>query len=98
MLAKHEDESDLLWGVPAIAREIGRNPRMTYWLLRRKLIPGRKVGALWVASREKLRAFLRDQEGKQMTLTYNMTVAGIAVAMLKHSRLCPRRSLRGRAA
>ena len=47
---------DLLKGVEAIGAEIGEDRRRTYYLLEQKLIPSGKIGALWVASRRKLRA------------------------------------------
>jgi hypothetical protein len=48
-------KSDTLWGVQAIATFIGRNRRQTYHYLQNKLIPGRKVGSIWVGSRSSLR-------------------------------------------
>jgi hypothetical protein len=64
MLAK-PDERDTLWGVQAIADYIGRNRRQTYYYLQEGLIPGKKIGAIWIGSKSKLRAFLSDEEGKQ---------------------------------
>jgi hypothetical protein len=49
---------DLVWGAAAISAEIGVDERKGFYLLGRKLIPARKVGALWVASRRELRAAL----------------------------------------
>jgi hypothetical protein len=60
-----ETKSDTLWGVQAIADHIGRNRRQTYHYLQNKLIPGRKVGSIWIVSKSKLRAFLSDEGGKQ---------------------------------
>jgi hypothetical protein len=45
---------DLLWGAAAIGRAIGRSPRQAFNLLENKVLPGRKVGNRWVASRRKL--------------------------------------------
>ena len=50
--------ADLIWGVRAIAKEIGRNERQTYHLLAIKALPARRVGAVWVGSRAALREFL----------------------------------------
>jgi hypothetical protein len=50
------DDLGLLWGAPAIAAELGVEPRNVYWLLKKKLIPATKVGDQWVASRRGLRA------------------------------------------
>lgn len=46
---------DLLWGAKAIADEIGVGPRKTFYMLEKGMIPARKVGALWVSSRQRLR-------------------------------------------
>jgi hypothetical protein len=51
-----DPDDDLLWGVREIGAAIRRNDRQTYHLLERGLIPGKKVGASWVASRRKLLA------------------------------------------
>ena len=65
---EHADEysdlaSDLLWGVAAVAAELGRRARATFHLLSSGL-PGARIGGRWVASRAKLRrhieALLKD--------------------------------------
>jgi hypothetical protein len=48
---------DLIWGVSAIGREIGRNPRQTFHLLDTGRLPGKKIGGRWCASRSGLRQF-----------------------------------------
>ena len=65
MLAKQEN--DTLWGVQAIADFIGHNRRQTYYYLQEGLIPGKKIGAIWVGSKSKIRKHLSssDEEGKQ---------------------------------
>lgn len=45
----------LVWGAAAIGKEINASPRQTFYLLQKGLIPARKVGDQWVASREELR-------------------------------------------
>jgi hypothetical protein len=45
---------DILWGAAAIGEAIGRNTRVTYHLLERGLLPARKLGKVWVASRRKV--------------------------------------------
>jgi hypothetical protein len=56
-------EDDLLWGVSEIGKAIRRTDRQVYHLLARGLLPGRKIGASWVASRRKLlAALLGDDE------------------------------------
>lgn len=53
---------ELLWGVKAIASEIGREPRSTYHLLEAgHLPPAKKVGNRWVVSRQTLWAWLRGE-------------------------------------
>lgn len=54
-------DDDFLWGVEPIAHEIARDVRATYHLLASGEIPAKKVGGRWVASRMKLRAFLRGE-------------------------------------
>jgi hypothetical protein len=52
------ENDDIIWGAPAIAREINRDKRSTYYLLEKGYLPARKNGRLWSASRRKLRAHL----------------------------------------
>ncbi|MGI0525756.1 hypothetical protein ABY43_16355 [Rhizobium giardinii] len=47
---------DLLWGVRAIAREIGRTERQTYHMIARGELPVQKVGGRHVGARSRLRA------------------------------------------
>jgi hypothetical protein len=49
---------DLLWGAAAVGREIGVDEKRAFYLLGNRLIPGRKIGKIWVASRGELRAAL----------------------------------------
>lgn len=57
-----ELKDDLVWGGAAIAREIGRSERQAYHMLEMGLIPGRKVGALWVSTRSGLRTRLTGKQ------------------------------------
>lgn len=52
---------DLIWGVSAIARIIGRSDRQTFHLLSTSQIPARKVGDRWVIERSKLVAFFTGE-------------------------------------
>jgi len=52
------EDGDLLWGCAAIARAIGRSERQAFHLLERRLLPARRVGGRWVASRRALIAAL----------------------------------------
>jgi hypothetical protein len=47
-------EGDLVWGVSAIAREIGLSPRQTHYQLTNGLLPAGQQGERWVASRRAL--------------------------------------------
>jgi hypothetical protein len=53
---------DILWGAAAIGEAIGRNTRVAYHLLERGLIPGKKIGKVWCASRRKLLHALTGEE------------------------------------
>jgi hypothetical protein len=58
-----DDETpDLIWGCSAIAKAIGRSERSTFHLLERQLLPAKRVGGRWVASRKKLLATLTADE------------------------------------
>ncbi len=48
---------DLVWGAAEIGKVISANPRRTWYLLEKGMLPARKVGAQWVASRNRLRSF-----------------------------------------
>jgi len=48
--------SDLIWGVSALARELGKTERQAFHLVETKQIPVGKIGGRIVASRAKLRA------------------------------------------
>jgi hypothetical protein len=60
--------NDLVWGVQAIASEIGRTPRQTFHLIAAGTIPTGKAGGRIFASRSRLRqhfeALLRASESR----------------------------------
>jgi len=58
MSIETDTPDDLLWGVREIGKAIRRSDRQVYHLLAKGLLPGRKIGASWVASRRKLLAAL----------------------------------------
>ncbi len=58
---KATEPLDPIWGAKAIGEEIHRSPRATFHLLEKGAIPGRKVGNLWVSSRQELRRVLFGQ-------------------------------------
>jgi hypothetical protein len=52
---------DLVWGIEAIAKLIGRTERQTYHMLSTGKLPAKQVGNRWVAERGKiLRFFMED--------------------------------------
>jgi len=59
---QNADNFDLIWGAGAIGREINANTRRTFYLLQNGLIPARKIGESWVASRHALRRCLLGEE------------------------------------
>jgi hypothetical protein len=50
--------ADVVWGAEAIGRVIGKSTRATFHLLEAGLLPARKVGKQWCASRQRLLAAL----------------------------------------
>lgn len=52
MSHSQELSEDLLWGVTAIAVYIKRSQRQTYYLIERKKIPARKLGAKIIVARK----------------------------------------------
>ena len=57
---KHQQDSEsleLIWGAAAIGREINASRRRAFYLLQNGLIPAKKVGESWVASRKSLRGY-----------------------------------------
>ena len=57
---KPDPDPDLIWGGSAIAKAIGRTDRQTFNMLEKGLLPAKKVGERWVASRAKLVAFFME--------------------------------------
>jgi hypothetical protein len=53
--------SDLVWGGEGIAQEINRTTRQAFHMLENGLLPARKVGGVWCASRTALRRALIGQ-------------------------------------
>jgi hypothetical protein len=58
-----DEKSDVLWGASAIARAIGRSERSTFHMLASGLLPAKRVGGRWCASRRKLLAALTGDDG-----------------------------------
>ena len=55
------DANDVVWGADEIAAVVNRKRRPTYHMLENGLLPARKVGRLWVASRRKLIAHVAGE-------------------------------------
>jgi hypothetical protein len=54
---------DLVWGVPAIAAEIRKTPRQTYYLIGKGTLPVKKLGArTYAALRSELRRRFQAEE------------------------------------
>ena len=53
---------DLIWGCSAIAEVIGRTERATFHLLKNQILPAKRVGGRWCASRRKLLEALTGHE------------------------------------
>lgn len=59
----NDEISDLVWGASAIGRAIGRSERAVFYLLEKGVLPAKRVGGRWVASRQKLlRAVIGDEQ------------------------------------
>jgi len=54
--------NDVLWGAAKIGEVIGKSPRATFHLLEAGLLPAKKIGKQWCASRRKLLAALTGEE------------------------------------
>jgi hypothetical protein len=55
--------SDIVWGGQEIGRVINRTPRQTFHMLESRLLPARKIGHAWCASRSALRQALIGATG-----------------------------------
>jgi len=57
-----DENSDVIWGAANIGKVIGRSERVAFYLLEQGLLPGRKLGGRWVASRKALLAAVIGEE------------------------------------
>ncbi len=62
-------ETDLIWGVKAIAAAINQTPRQTHYQLQEGLLPGGQQGDRWVASRRALREHFAKITSEMMKRT-----------------------------
>lgn len=58
---QRELSDDLIWGASAIAKEIGRSERATFYMLDKGELPAKKVGGRWVTTKAKLRKHLAGE-------------------------------------
>ncbi|TBC42722.1 hypothetical protein [Rhizobium ruizarguesonis] len=56
-----ELKDDILWGASAIAKEIGRGERTTFYMLERGELAAKKVCGRWVTTKRKLRRQLTGE-------------------------------------
>jgi hypothetical protein len=54
--------ADVIWGAEAIGEVIGKPTRATFHLLEAGLLPAKKIGKQWCASRRKLLHALTGEE------------------------------------
>jgi hypothetical protein len=60
-MSKEAESLDLVWGIEAIGKLIGRNYQQTYHMVRSGQLPMvKQVGERYVASRSKLIAFFME--------------------------------------
>jgi hypothetical protein len=59
-MPNEESTIELIWGINAIARLIGRTDRQAFHMVSTGQLPAKKVGGRWVAERSKLIAFFMD--------------------------------------
>jgi hypothetical protein len=62
MSVESNEAPDLIWGATAIAKVIGRSERATFHLLENQLLPAKRIGGRWCASRRRLLAALTSDE------------------------------------
>jgi hypothetical protein len=62
---EEETSHDCLWGAEEIARVINLTPRQTWYLLEKHLLPAKKIGGRWTASRRALLAHLSGEGAAQ---------------------------------
>ncbi|SKA26473.1 helix-turn-helix domain-containing protein [Consotaella salsifontis] len=60
MTNETDEPLDLVWGIKAIAKLIGRTERATYAMCADGKLPARRVGERWVAKREALERFFAE--------------------------------------
>ncbi len=59
-MPNEESTMELIWGINAIARLIGRTDRQAFHMVSTGQLSAKKVGGRWVAERSKLIAFFMN--------------------------------------
>lgn len=59
-MSSENDVPQVLWGAEEIGKVVNRTRRQTFALLEAGLLPARKVGGRWMATRANLIAFLSE--------------------------------------
>lgn len=60
-MSDKSDPDRFLWGAKAIGDEVNRNERQAFYLLEAGLLPGTKIGKIWVSTPRRLHARLGDE-------------------------------------
>jgi hypothetical protein len=53
--ATDRNDDTPIWGAERIGAEINRSARQAFHMLQNKMLPGKKVGGIWVSTPRKLR-------------------------------------------
>jgi hypothetical protein len=53
-MTTNADQDEVLWGARAIGKAVNRSQRQAFELLEKRILPGRKVGKLWVSTKRQL--------------------------------------------
>nr|WP_246549477.1 DNA-binding protein [Ancylobacter oerskovii] len=59
-----DEQLDLVWGLGAIGKLIGRSLRQTHYMASTGKIPARQIGGRWVAERSQLLNFFRGEAAR----------------------------------
>jgi hypothetical protein len=62
-ISESDITDDVVWGARAIGRVIRKNPRQAFYLLESGLLPARKIGNQWCASRSRLLRAVTGDDG-----------------------------------
>lgn len=60
-MENRDDDLELVWGLQAISKIIGRTVRQTHYMLSTGKLPAKQVGNRWVAERGQLVRFFMER-------------------------------------